>query len=386
MSRGESFLHPFKRWLYGQFNMHPIYRKAHTPGLCNRNLEQLFLFQEILRKHPLLIFPEGISHCAPRLRPIQSGAARVILGAEASADYKLGVQVIPIGLNYSNSHAFRSEVFLNFGEAIDLQKYLVQYKTQERIAIRQLSQEISRAIKQQCLMIEDKKVEPLVKQFEALYNQTLIRHYHICPWEKGRVFLLKKEAIQALHYFQHAYPTRVDKINKKAQHYLQNLQEYQISDQLLEQIWLGQVNQQKYLTRLVHWLGRPLFWYGYWHHYPAIQTARFFARQKNLRPDFRGSVLLSLSVLTIFISYLLFGILSYYFTASVFSVLLYLCSLQLSGIFAIHYTESTVALQQQSTLDHLMQQRSGTIRQLLKQRQQLLEKLHIAKRLYLRQN
>ncbi|MEM9819644.1 MAG: 1-acyl-sn-glycerol-3-phosphate acyltransferase [Bacteroidota bacterium] len=385
MSRGESFLHPFKRWLYDQFNMHPIYRMAHTPELCNRNLEQLSLFQQILRKHPLLIFPEGLSHCAPRLRPIQSGAARVILGAEASADYQLGIQVVPVGLNYSDAHTFRSEVFINFGAPIDLRDHLNLHQTKARVAIRQLSQAIGRAIDQQCLTIEDQQVEPLVRQCEALYNKTLIRQYHICPWESRQVFLVKKEVIRALHYYQKKYPAQVRKLNQNAQCYLQNLQRHQISDQLLEQIWQGQFPQQRHLTRLVHFLGRPLYWFGYWHHFPAIQTARFFAHQKGLRSDFRGSVLLSVSVLMILITYPLLGALFYYLSHSILATLFYLRAMMLSGYFAIHYAESKVVLQQQWTLEKLKQKQSDTIRRLLKQRQQLLEKLHLAQRLYLRQ-
>ncbi|MEM8907150.1 MAG: 1-acyl-sn-glycerol-3-phosphate acyltransferase [Bacteroidota bacterium] len=385
MSRGESFLHPFTRWLYHQFNMHPIYRKAHTPKLCYRNLQQLTHFQELLRKHPLLIFPEGISQCTPRLQPIQPGAARVILGAEAAADYQLGVQVIPVGLNYSSPHRFRSEVFLNFGAPIPLAHYLTLHAQHPRKAVRQLSQHIARAIDQHCLTIPEEQLEPLVEQVVTVYRDELTRHHQIYPWEKNRNFLLQKDLIQVLHFFEKYRPKPLERLHQELHAYFQVLQQYQLSDQLLTHSWKAQHHSPVRLHQLLYWLGLPLYWYGYLHHWPARQIAHFFSYRKQLRPDFRGSILLSVGVLNFLLTYLIAFVLMHGWSQSLFVASIYVFSLPFLGWFALHYAEGQAALQAHLMLKSMLRQHPEKLQQLLQHRQQIVQRLRAAHQFYLAQ-
>src|SRR6185436_15501005 len=56
----------------------------------------------------ILIFPEGKSQPEPVLQPLRSGAARLLLGAEAAQGRELDSAVVPVGLLFNEPGTFRS--------------------------------------------------------------------------------------------------------------------------------------------------------------------------------------------------------------------------------------------------------------------------------------
>jgi hypothetical protein len=56
----------------------------------------------------VLIFPEGVSHPDPALMPLRTGAARMLLEAEAAADGNRGVALVPVGLVFHEPGTFRA--------------------------------------------------------------------------------------------------------------------------------------------------------------------------------------------------------------------------------------------------------------------------------------
>jgi len=90
------------------------------------------------------MFPEGTSHNDVALRPLKTGAARIVIAA-AEAGAAPGPLVLPVGLLYEAKETFRSRVALNVGEA--LAPALECPPHQERGAlVRTLTARIARAL------------------------------------------------------------------------------------------------------------------------------------------------------------------------------------------------------------------------------------------------
>jgi glycerol-3-phosphate O-acyltransferase / dihydroxyacetone phosphate acyltransferase len=86
---------------------------------ADRNAESFRQVTDALRDGGLvLVFPEGISHDAPALAPLKTGAARMALAA-ADAGAR-GVRVLPIGLIFERKEQVRSRVLVRVGEPIDV--------------------------------------------------------------------------------------------------------------------------------------------------------------------------------------------------------------------------------------------------------------------------
>ena len=73
----------------------------------------------------LCIFPEGVSHSDPSLRPLRTGAARIALDFVQGESRSLAI--VPVGLHYEAKERFRSAVSARFGEAIDTASWLERH-------------------------------------------------------------------------------------------------------------------------------------------------------------------------------------------------------------------------------------------------------------------
>ena len=124
LARGEAFNSRFANSFYSKINMLPIYRPETMPDDVHKNK---FIFQRcydhLKNGKAIMMFPEGLSKTERNIRPIKTGLARIALGAEEACDFSLGVKVVAIGLNYSNPHIFRSDVFINVSDPIDVSDY-----------------------------------------------------------------------------------------------------------------------------------------------------------------------------------------------------------------------------------------------------------------------
>ena len=100
----------------------PVYRlqdEGVDPTDPNRNAGSFARAHDLLAKGgALALFPEGTSHSDPSLKPLRTGAARIVLEAERKAP-GLGVRIVPIGLLFDAKEAFRSRALVQVGEPID---------------------------------------------------------------------------------------------------------------------------------------------------------------------------------------------------------------------------------------------------------------------------
>jgi glycerol-3-phosphate O-acyltransferase/dihydroxyacetone phosphate acyltransferase len=116
------------------------------------NLRSLDLCRRILQHGgAVCIFPEGISHSDPHLRPFRSGAARLAMdlvnapaaGCFGSEEGRL--KIVPVGLLYTEKDRFRSDVWLRFGTPLDVGDWLAEHRD---AAANELTEEIRRRIEE----------------------------------------------------------------------------------------------------------------------------------------------------------------------------------------------------------------------------------------------
>ena len=86
-----------------------------------RNTQALAACREVLAEGgALVIFPEGVSHSDPSLRPFRTGAARIALDYEEERGAAEPLTIIPAGLHFEAKERFRSTAGVVFGAPLDL--------------------------------------------------------------------------------------------------------------------------------------------------------------------------------------------------------------------------------------------------------------------------
>lgn len=79
----------------------------------------------LARGGAVLVFPEGISHDAPTLAPLRTGAARMALRAHAAGVRAL--RVVSIGMTYEEKERPRSRLLVRIGEPLELDAWLAAH-------------------------------------------------------------------------------------------------------------------------------------------------------------------------------------------------------------------------------------------------------------------
>jgi glycerol-3-phosphate O-acyltransferase/dihydroxyacetone phosphate acyltransferase len=117
---------PLLRWLLRLAEAIPVRRSVDRAARGDRSDGNAAAFaasrQALAAGDLLAIFPEGVATDGPAISPLRTGAARIALGA--AGEGVRGLQVVPVGIHYQDRAAFRSRVFVDVGEPLDLDGWL----------------------------------------------------------------------------------------------------------------------------------------------------------------------------------------------------------------------------------------------------------------------
>ncbi len=150
----------------------PLYRVQDDRDQTHRNR---LAFEETVAElsdgGTLLTFPEGKSHSDPALAPLKSGAARVALAAEQGSGWRLGVQIVPVGLTYARRQSFRSSVVAAVGTPIRVADWRPAYRSNPNRAAVELTRSIAQGLRRVTLNLEDASHRPLVEVADLISSR-----------------------------------------------------------------------------------------------------------------------------------------------------------------------------------------------------------------------
>ncbi|QDU42442.1 2-acyl-glycerophospho-ethanolamine acyltransferase [Symmachiella dynata] len=175
--------------------MIPAYRGSDDARDVRRNIESLDVGAKALVDGLAMgIFPEGKSTDQAHLEMVRSGAARMALQAVAEgADDLL---VIPIGITYECKDAFRSSVWIQVGEPIDVAECLAEHDGKERVARRSLTQLLEARLKDVVVHLDEPDWEPWLDDLQSLAEAPRDANKETSPPLKRR-----KRIADAINYF-----------------------------------------------------------------------------------------------------------------------------------------------------------------------------------------
>lgn len=120
------------RWIVHIFkilNLVPIFRATDGTGdIATKNLQTFkYCIRELEKRKPILIFPEGESRPLHHLFDLKKGVSRIAFEAEAKNNFKLGLHVVPVVINYENHFVAGQKVFVNYLKPILISEYKNSY-------------------------------------------------------------------------------------------------------------------------------------------------------------------------------------------------------------------------------------------------------------------
>ncbi len=204
LARGDVFNSKFKRFLLGQMFVSPIYRAMDNVKDVKKNIEALDMYSQKLRRGKvILIHSEGICVVEKRVRKMRKGTARIAFGAEEQSDFKLGVKVVPVSMNYSNAPKIRERVMIDFGEPIELKKYEALYKENSAKAMLEFNNELYAALVSKSIHVKPKEADKVADVcLEITVNDKPPKALPIYDEDEAHLTAEKKVSDRINHLFE----------------------------------------------------------------------------------------------------------------------------------------------------------------------------------------
>ncbi|HEU0253889.1 MAG TPA: lysophospholipid acyltransferase family protein [Pyrinomonadaceae bacterium] len=148
LAKAPLFRMPVIGYLVKAMDSLPVYRRQDEGEDVSKNQETFVEARKLLARGGTIgICPEGVSHDAPGLKPIKTGAARISLAAVSTGEVA-ELQIVPAGLYYTSKTSFRSDALLYFGTPIDVEPVRLEPDgSPPRDAVQQLSNKIEKALR-----------------------------------------------------------------------------------------------------------------------------------------------------------------------------------------------------------------------------------------------
>jgi len=335
LAKSTVFGSPIKDWILGNIlNMIPVYRKQDLPEGAASNNNAIFekCFQFLAKGGTLLIFPEGTSIMEQKLREIKTGTARIGLGCEVSYQFKLGVKILPIGLNYSDGEQFRSKVFINIAEPIEVKNWKKSYDKDEREAVTNLTEQIRIALENQLILVKNKEHERMLKQAGNIFEQELANSTTLPEHS------IQKGMAEALDYFSENDASFTSSVKQKLNTYFRKLEYLGLKDQLLSKKNLQSNIFKKTISVLIFLiLGFPVWLVGLISNYIPYIIPSKVAAKISQHIEYRAPIMMVTGIFTFTIYYFIANLLLFQFTQNLWLIIIYIPLAILSGFFVLYY-------------------------------------------------
>lgn len=373
MAKATFFSSPFKRKLLGALGMIPINRKSDgvTTGVSNRDSFEA-CYELLERGEILVVFPEGSSYLERRLREIKTGTARIALEVEKRNHGKLGLKVIPVGLNYMSADTFRGRVMAHVGKPIVVAAFVKEYQTNQGIAAKKLTERFRMELSRVFVTMDDETKEKLVHQLSYLFDSR-----YTSDEEKGvqQSIGLLKQIQDRLDEVSLTAPWRLEEISERASELIKSLNFFGIRPDFLDRpyrvtLYLRQTIQ----SWLFLLLTIPVFIFGFLHNALTYYFIGWLVPRLTREVEYHAPLVVLIGLLLYPLTYIgwCFAFNSL-FSPSWFLLLLYTSTLPMSGFFAHFFLRYIRHLLSKQQFSRFARRRRAVFSQLKNQRDSLKE-------------
>jgi glycerol-3-phosphate O-acyltransferase/dihydroxyacetone phosphate acyltransferase len=336
LAAGEYMGKGFKFWFLHKFlHMIPIYRPSTMPGDTHKNKDAFAKsILHLSQGKCLLVFPEGVSVTEKKILPLKTGVARIARETVIEHGKDLGLKIIPVGLNYTDPHSFRSDLFVNIGAPIEVADFIKG--GHEKVEVNALIQHIEDQMIETVLHIESREVEEIIDSINKTYSRDLKHKLGVQFTDQNREFELNKLTIAAVNHYQAEMPDDYSETTSLLEDYIKTLEEKGIKDREFRNV----AKKVPFLLSLGYIIGAPFFALGWLGNYLPYGLNALLQKRLGFTDSFKGSMILGGGLALFLFWYTGFTITIWCTTPLSYYSLLIPVALYLLGTYALIYLSS----------------------------------------------
>lgn len=265
LTRADIFKSRLAARVLGSFRMMPIYRQRDGKDSMKKN-EVVFdqCVSWLAQRDSLGIFPEGSHGRDPYLRPLKKGMARIVMVAEERNDFKLGVQVIPVGINYSAHTERDSDVFIYYGEPMDITQFYDAYQKDPVRAFVLITNALKENMRPLLIDITDRAYREDINFLRIAFGDGFLLEARPAEGPLARLFRTQKALVAKVEAYLKQHPEEGADLMQATRTYREELEGVGVSDAGIRPGAFGRA--ELWAGRALLLLGFPIYAYGWLNH------------------------------------------------------------------------------------------------------------------------
>ena len=226
LAKAQLFHHPLVGPFLRLAGAVPVNRRLEAGDDPKRNEAMFAAAIDTLREGgALLIFPEGVSQARPTLLPLRTGAARMLLGAEAG-DRRSGMTLLPVGLVFDEPGTFRAaSALVSIGRPIAVEDCVERYAAEPEASVRTITERLATAIREQLIEADDQYTLELLGALERAW-----REEHGSPADPRTALAWKQDVMRGAARLAKDHPERVRAFRGRLERYRHRLRDTGLSE------------------------------------------------------------------------------------------------------------------------------------------------------------
>jgi 1-acyl-sn-glycerol-3-phosphate acyltransferase len=337
MAKATLFDSKFKMWLLRSLNMIPINRigEGRIKGVSNQN-SFLACYEMLEKGKTLVVFPEGTSFQERHLRQLKSGTARIALETEKRNDNTLGLNVLPIGLNYSQAEKFRSSVLVHVGQAITVKDFAKDFEENSSAGAKKLTEQFRIRLEQVLVNSDSKDEEELVDRIariiESRYTKEGLENV-----EDEMSFL--KKIRDRLDDFKVTEAWKLEEVQLLVEKIEWEIQKWDIRTDFLDRRFRSRMFFRQVLFSIIFLLiGLPLFVFGIIHNIIQFKLTDSIIPKLTKDIEYYAPMAVLLGLILYPLTYYGFiELVNIFYPLTFWKWIIYLNLMPLSGLFAYFF-------------------------------------------------
>jgi glycerol-3-phosphate O-acyltransferase / dihydroxyacetone phosphate acyltransferase len=385
LATGQLFRNPLIAALLNSLGAIPVYRQQDGGGEL-KNQQTFSRVIDVLHAGGVVaIYPEGVTHSDPFLHKIKTGAARMALQAESEANFKAGLKVMPVGMNFLARKSFSRRVMINFGPPMELIDYKTSFQTDERVAVKELTERLQDAIEEQILNIQNAGLQPLIQDIENIYKEYLTdKLLAEGKPERAEDFILSQRIIEAAHFYQRYFPGKFEQLREAILLYKRRLDYIDVPENAFKTELKDGFSTGIFTRILLEGvIGLPVFLYGATQNLLPYFVPRLLGQSSARKETDYATIRFLASIIAFPLLYGLQTLIFVYFFGPLWGSL-YLLSLPLSGAYALRYLHGIIYFRHKIHLRNLFTNNRRLLEKLALEREAIISHLNEVRAEYLK--
>jgi len=209
----------------------PIYRKR-DGGISSENNQDTFdLIIKVLHGELSVgIMPEGTHNEIKRLRMLQKGVFRLAMLAQEKHGSNPMVKIVPVGIEYTSTNKFRSDVMVSFGKVIEVSDFYDLYVENQAKAFKQMQDVLMEKMRKGMIDIANEQYYSEIDFLRVMYLPQAAQRLGLDKRNAEHRLQAQQKIIAALQKCEQTNPDDMAALCLAVSNYLAIIKKYSMDD------------------------------------------------------------------------------------------------------------------------------------------------------------